>query len=482
MNYSNITRILGKLFSIEALLMIPSLIVALVYKDQRDILSFVITMLILLALGTVMSLVKSEDKRLHAKEGMMVVTLGWIMVSFFGCLPFVFSGSIPSVTDAFFESVSGFTTTGATILDDVEILPKGIMFWRSFTNWVGGMGILVFTLSLLPAMGVSGLQIYKAETSGPVTDKLMPRMRDTARTLYLTYGVITLVVFLLLLLGGMTVYDSFIHTFGTVGTGGFSTKQASVGAYNSTYIHVVIGVFMILSGVNYSLHYALYKGKWKDVLKDRELRLYFGIIVGATLLIGLDLFFRNVSGLGMSLRDSFFQVSSVITTTGFATVDFDQWPTFSKMILFMLMFIGGCAGSTAGGIKNIRILILLKLVRREIDKIFHPRAVISVKVGGKAVQEDTLFGISAFVFLYVLAFLAGTLVISLQGVSIVTATSTVASMLSNIGPGFDMVGPVRSFSLYNGFNTWVLSFLMLLGRLELFTVLALVVPGKWRNR
>ncbi|HBN84118.1 MAG TPA: potassium transporter KefA [Clostridiales bacterium] len=481
MNYAIVTRVLGKLFSIEALLMIPSLIAAIVYKDQKDIMSFVSTMLILLVVGSLMSLVKPEDKRLHAREGMVIVTVGWIMVSFFGSLPFVFSGSIPSVTNAFFESVSGFTTTGATILNDVEAMPKGNLFWRAFTNWIGGMGILVFTLALLPAMGISGLQIYKAETTGPVTDKIMPKMRDTARMLYITYGVFSLLPLVLLLLGGMSFYDACVHTFGTVGTGGFSSRQASVGAYDSTYIHMVIGVFMMFSGVNFSLYYALYKNKWRDVIKDQELRLYLFIVLGSTLLVAADLFLRNTSGLGLSLRDAYFQVSSIITTTGYTTVDYDQWSTFSKLILLALMFIGGCAGSTAGGIKNIRILVLLKLVKREISKIFHPRAVIPVKVGDKTVPEDTLLGITAFTFLYVLVFLAGTLIVSTQGVSFLTAVSSVASAIGNIGPGMDAVGPSFSYSVYNDFNKWVLSLLMLLGRLELFTMIGVIVPGKWRN-
>ncbi len=481
MNYAIVTRVLGKLFSIEALLMIPSLIAAIVYKDQKDIMSFVYTMLILLVVGSLMSLVKPEDKRLHAREGMVIVTVGWIMVSFFGSLPFVFSGSIPSVTNAFFESVSGFTTTGATILNDVEAMPKGNLFWRAFTNWIGGMGILVFTLALLPAMGISGLQIYKAETTGPVTDKIMPKMRDTARMLYITYGVFSLLPLVLLLLGGMSFYDACVHTFGTVGTGGFSSRQASVGAYDSTYIHMVIGVFMMFSGVNFSLYYALYKNKWRDVIKDQELRLYLFIVLGSTLLVAADLFLRNTSGLGLSLRDAYFQVSSIITTTGYTTVDYDQWSTFSKLILLALMFIGGCAGSTAGGIKNIRILVLLKLVKREISKIFHPRAVIPVKVGDKTVPEDTLLGITAFTFLYVLVFLAGTLIVSTQGVSFLTAVSSVASAIGNIGPGMDAVGPSFSYSVYNDFNKWVLSLLMLLGRLELFTMIGVIVPGKWRN-
>lgn len=481
MNYAIVIRVLGILFNIEALLMIPSLLVAMVYRDQKDILSFVITVLIVLATGLLMTFVKPESQRVHAKEGMMIVTIGWIMVSFFGCLPFVLSGSIPSITDAFFESVSGFTTTGATILNNVEALPKGILFWRSFTHWIGGMGILVFTLALLPAFGVGGLQIYKAEATGPITDKIMPRLKDTAKTLYITYIVITVISIVLLVLGGMSFYESCIHTFGTVGTGGFSSRQESIGAYDSTYIHMVIGVLMMLSGVNFSLYYAMYKHKWTDVFKDQELKLYLGIVFGSTLLIALDLFSRSKSALGISLRDAYFQVSSIITTTGYSTVDFDKWSTFSKLILFILMFVGGCAGSTAGGIKNVRILVLLKLIRRETGKIFHPRAVIPVKIGDKAVSEDTVFGITSFVFLYILIFLVGTLIVSLEGVSLVSASGAVAATLGNIGPGFDMVGPTRSYSDFSNFTKWVFSLLMLLGRLELFTVIAVIMPRKWRN-
>lgn len=481
MNYAMVIRVPGMLLIIEAILMIPSLTVALIYNDPKDAKSFAITMVAALLSGVLMTRFKGEDKKVRAKEGMTIVVLGWILVSLFGCLPFIISGSIPTFTDAFFESVSGFTTTGATILDKVEGLPKGILFWRSFTHWIGGMGILVFTLALLPNLGVGGLQIYKAEATGPTTEKILPRMKDTAKVLYGTYLVITLLQLFLLLAGGMTLYDACIHSFGTVGTGGFSSRQDSIGHYKSTYIHVVIGVFMMLSGINFSLYFALAKGRWKTILKDQELKLYLGIIAFSTLFIGLDLFLKKASSAGISLRDAYFQVSSIITTTGYATVDFNRWSSFSKLILIALMFVGGCAGSTAGGIKNIRILVLLKLIRREAAKIFHPRAVVSIKIGEKTVGEDTILGIVSFFFLYILIFFAGTLIVSLGGTDIITAGSAVAATLGNIGPGLAGVGPTRSFSGFSQGTTWLLSLLMLLGRLELFTLVAVIMPRKWHG-
>ncbi|MGI6562914.1 MAG: TrkH family potassium uptake protein [Clostridia bacterium] len=479
MNFSIVIKVLGKILSIQALLMIPSLIVATVYREEKDVYAFAVTMLLLLLVSFFTIFVKGADKKVQVKEAMLIVTLGWILVSFFGSLPYLFSGSIPSFTDAYFESMSGFTTTGASILDNVEELPPGILFWRAFTNWIGGMGIIVFTLALLPALGMGGMKIFKAEVTGPVTDKIMPRLKDTAKTLYFTYGIITIVGIVLLTAGGMTFYDACIHTFGSVGNGGFSSKQNGLGAYDSTFIQLTAVMLMIVSGINYNLYYALYKRKWSEIKCNHELKLYFGIILGATLLIASDLFFNGTSSLGISLRDAFFQVGSITTTAGYTTVNYDRWSTFSKIILFALMFIGGCAGSTSGGIKVIRIMVMLKLVKREIRKIFHPRSIMSVKIGERALSDDTLFGIAGFVFLYILTFIFGTLIISIQGVDIITSASAVVASLSNIGPGMNLVGPTGSYALFNNFNTWVLSFLMLLGRLELFTVIAAVTPKRW---
>ncbi len=480
MNYGIVIKVLGNLLILEALMMIPSFLIAS-YHKQSDILAFVISITIITILGFIMSKKKAISKRIKAKEGLAIVALGWVLSSFFGSLPFVFSGSIPSLIDAFFETVSGFTTTGATVVNNIEILPKGILFWRSFTHWIGGMGILVFTVAILPTIGVGGFQIFKAESPGPVADKIVPRIKDTAKILYMTYIAITILEIVLLMLGGMSLYEASIHTFGTVGTGGFSSRNASVGAFNSTYIHIVISIFMIMSGTNFSLYFALYKGKVKEVLKDEELRLYLGVIFAATILIGLNLNFSLYDNIGLALRDALFQSSSIITTTGYATVDYDQWTTFSKVILFLLMFIGGCAGSTGGAIKNIRILVLLKLIKREVAKMLHPRAIIPVKIGNKSVASDTISSITSFFALYILLFVVGTIIISLEGIGIESAASSVAVTLGNVGPGFGFVGPTRTYSEFSNFSKLVFSLLMLLGRLELFTIVALIAPKTWKN-
>ncbi len=480
MNYGVVIKIVGYLLLVESALMIPALLVAL-YYNQSDIMAFIISILITGIIGFIMSRSFQYKKGIKVKEGLAIVAFGWILVSFFGSLPFIISNSVPSWIDAFFETVSGFTTTGATIIDNVEILPKGILFWRSFTHWIGGMGILVFTIALLPILGVGGFQIFKVESPGPSPDRIAPKVRDTAKILYITYTVMTIVQIILLVLGKMSLYDAALHTFGTVGTGGFGIKNTSIGAYNSTYIHLVIGIFMALSGVNFALYYSLFRGKLKEVIRDEELRLYLGIIISAVILIALNINKTMYNNFGISLRDSFFQVSSIITTTGYTTVDFDQWPTFSKIILFLLMFIGGCAGSTAGGIKNIRILVLLKLVRREFSKIFHPRAIIPIKVGDKIVPNETVASINSFFMLYIIIFVLGTMLISLEGIDIESSASTVAATLGNIGPALGFAGPSKTYSQFSYASKLLLSLFMLLGRLELFTIIALFSPSIWKK-
>ncbi|WP_027623394.1 TrkH family potassium uptake protein [Clostridium lundense] len=480
MNYGIVIKMLGNILEIESLLMVPSLLVAL-YYNQLDKIPLVISIFITGIIGFIMTKKSYSKKVIKVKEGLAIVTFGWLLASLFGALPFVLSGSIPNWSDAFFETVSGLTTTGATIVNNVEAMPKGILFWRSFTHWIGGMGILVFTVAFSTTIGVGGFQIFKAESPGPITDKIVPRIKDTAKILYTTYFAMTILQIVLLIIGGMSLFEASVHTFGTVGTGGFSTRNASIGAYDNTYIHIVIAVFMVLSGVNFSLYYAIFKGKWKEVLKDEELRLYLGIVSLAVIFIALNINSKIYYNIGLSFRDAFFQVSSIITTTGYATTNFDKWPTFSKGILFMLMFIGGCAGSTAGGIKNIRILVFIKLIKREISKIFHPRAIIPIKNGGKVVPNDTVASITSFFVLYIMIFVLGTIVVSLEGVDIESAASSVAATLGNVGPGFGFVGPTRTFSEYSGYSKVLFSAFMLLGRLELFTIIALCSPVNWSN-
>ena len=481
MNYGVVVKVLGNLLMLEALGMAPSLLIS-IYSKENDTTAFAFSIFITCFVGYIMSKTQiNKKKMIKAKEGLTIVSLGWILASFFGSLPFIFSGSIPSFVDAFFETVSGFTTTGATIINDIEVLPKGILFWRSFTHWIGGMGILVFTVAILPAMGVGSFQIFKAESPGPIADKIVPRIKDTAKILYITYITISILELCLLWIGGMSLYESAIHTFGTLGTGGFSTRNASIGAFNSTYIHIVISIFMIMAGTNFSLYYELFKGKWRDVLKNEELRLYLGIISAGVILIAINMNMSHYNNFGQSFKYSLFQVSSIVTTTGYTTANFDEWTTFSKGILFLLMFIGGCAGSTGGGIKNVRILVLLKLIKREMSKIFHPRAVISVKIGQKPVSSDTLASIASFFALYIIIFSLGTLIISLEGIGLVSAASAVAATIGNIGPGFDFVGPARTYSEFSNPSKLLLSWFMLLGRLEIFTIFILFSPKFWTN-
>ena len=478
MSYGIVLKVLGNILMVESVLMLPALAIAF-YTNEHDKTAFLITVIITSLIGFIMSKKATTKNNVNIREGLAIVALGWIFASLFGALPFYLSGSIPSYIDAFFETVSGFTTTGASILGNVEGLPHGVLFWRSFTHWIGGMGILVFTIALLPALGIGGFQIFKAESPGPTADKIMPRIKDTAKILYVIYFSITILQIILLKLGGMSFFDSMLHTFGSVGTGGFGIKNNSIAFYDSTYIHIVIGIFMLLSGVNFSLYYYLFKGRWKDVLKNEELRLYLAVVFTAITAIAINLFMASYAGVFRSLRDSFFQVISIITTTGYTTANFDVWPTFSKTILFTLMFIGGCAGSTAGGIKVIRILILGKLIKRDVAKLFHPRAFISIKNSGKKVTDETIVSINSFVTLYIMIFVISTIIISLEGLDIVSVSSAVAATLGNIGPALGFAGPASNFGGFSSLSKVLFSFLMLLGRLEIFTLIALILPKNW---
>lgn len=481
MNYKIVIKVLGILLLLEAIMMLPSFIISL-YYGREDVYGFIITILLCCSIGFIFSKIKCSNEQIKTREGFTITALGWIIISLFGSFPFVLSGYIPSLTDAFFETVSGFTTTGATLLSDIEILPKGLLFWRSFTHWIGGMGILVFTIAIIPRFGIGGIQIFRAESPGPVVNKISPKIKDTAKILYKTYIVITCIEIVLLILAGMSLYDSIVHTFGTVGTGGFSVKNKSIGAYPQSSIHIIIAVFMALSGENFSLFYALYKKKWKTVFKDQELRLYIFIILLSTIFITINIIPIYKNNIFLALRDSFFQVSSIITTTGYSNTDFNLWPTFSKGILLMLMFIGGCAGSTAGGIKVIRILAVFKFLKREIIKIFHPKAVIPIRIGEKSIPDNVTDNITSFFIIYILTFTAGTLLILLNGVDFETAISSVACTLGNVGPGFNLVGPYANFGFFSDLSKNVFSVLMLMGRLELFTFLALFSKNNWKHK
>lgn len=481
MNYKIVFKVLGYLMLIISGGMVPPYIIALVLQES-DMFPFLISILVTVLFGLSMIYFNYSTKaNIKTREGLAIVTLGWLFASLFGALPFYLSHSVPTFTDAFFETVSGFTTTGATIITDIEILPKGLLFWRSFTHWIGGMGILVVAVAILRALGSGGFHIFKAESPGPVADKIVPRIKDTAKVLYTAYISISIIEFVLLLFGGMSPYESAIHTFGTLGTGGFSTRNASVGAFNSSYIFIVISIFMIMSGVNFSLYYDLFKGKWKEVFKNSELRLYLGIIFAAVIAITINTHMNFYHNIFEAFKHSLFQVSSLMTTTGYTSFDYEKWSSFSKAILFMLMFVGGSAGSTGGSIKVIRILALIKLVKREFTKVLHPRSVVAVKIDNKPVSEDTLMNIASFFMLYMLIFILGSILISLEGISLLSAGSAVAATLGNIGPGFDFVGPTSTYAEFSIASKLLLSFFMLLGRLELFTVLALLTPKFWRS-
>lgn len=479
MNYGMVLRVIGNLIVFEAFSMVTALAVAFYYKSS-DIYAFVNTIMIMLVVGYPLSKLKVKNKDMKHKEAISIVTFGWFVVSAFGALPFIFTGALPSFTDAFFETVSGLTTTGASVITDVEILPRGLVFWRSFLHWTGGMGILVLTLAIMPTIGVGAFQIFKAETPGPVADKLVPKMKDTARILYTVYLGITVIEVVLLMVGGMSFYDALVNTFGTVGTGGFSNYNASIGHYQNHYFYFVIGFFMVASGVNFSLYYELYRGRVKTIFSNIEFRVYIGIVIAATLLVFFNILGRFES-IPATLNQAFFQVSSIITTTGYATADFDLWPDFSKGILFLLMFVGASAGSTGGSIKVIRLIILFKLVKREVLKILHPRATIPVQINGKMLNTDVISGVTGFFFLYMLLFVGGTLLVSLENVGLVSAASAVAATLGNIGPGLDFVGPTKNYSLFSDATKWLLSFMMLFGRLELFTFFIVMTPSYWKK-
>ena len=480
MNFSIVIRVLGILMIIEAILMIPSLIISIITAGS-DLYGFLIAMAISLGLGFILSRVKTQNKSISARDGLAIVSLGWLIFSLMGAIPIYIGDITISFIDAFFESVSGFTATGASVLADVEALPKGIVFWRSFSHWIGGMGILVFTVALLPALGIGGFQIYKAESPGPMAGKIVPRIKDTAKLLYIIYFSLTILNVFFLFIGGMDLFDSVLYAFSTVGTGGFATKNNSIAYYESSYIHLTLAIFMILAGINFSLYYYLIKRRFSDFLKDEELRLYLGIILFSTLAIGLNLYLTDYGNMRLSMRDSFFHVSSIISTTGFTTLDFEQWPSFSRCILIILMFIGGSAGSTAGGLKVARILLMFKVIKRGIIRIFHPRAIIPVKSSGKLVNDETISGVYSFLSLYIIIFISAILIISLEGVELSNAASTVLATLGNIGIGKGYSGFTSEFAVFSPFTKLFLSILMLLGRLELFTIIALFAPKHWRG-
>ena len=480
MNRRMIFSTVGKMVTAEALMLVLPVAAAVWYRESC-VWSLLITMAVAFALGQGMiHLSRPKDRVIYAKEGFCITALAWIVLSAIGALPFVISREIPNYIDAFFETVSGFTTTGASILTNVEVMSRGLLFWRSFTHWVGGMGVLVFVMALLPGVTDRSIHIMRAEMPGPVVGKIVPKAKDTASLLYKIYIVMTIVQIVLLLAGGMPVFDSILHAFGTAGTGGFGIKADSIAGY-SPYLQWVITVFMLLFGINFNLFYLLLIRRFRSALQSTELWTYLGIVLVSTGLITTNVLPRY-AGFGEALRHSAFQVSSIITTTGYATTDFDLWPGFSKAVLLLLMFVGACAGSTGGGFKVSRVVLLFKSVCRQLRLLVHPRGVSAVKFEGKTVDEPTMNGVGTYLAAYVFCFVAIVLLLCLEDMNFVTHFSAAAACFNNIGPGFGAVGPAANYAAYSGFSKLLLSFAMLLGRLEIYPLLIALVPGTWKRK
>lgn len=480
MNYKAVLSILGNVVKYMVALLFVPLLIAL-YYGEGDAKSFLLTILIGAPIGFILSNIKAEKKAIYAKEGFLIVGFAWIIISAIGALPFVISGAIPSFIDAFFETVSGFTTTGATILTAIEGLPKGILFWRSFTHWIGGMGFLIFMLALIPSLGSNSIHLLKAESPGPSPGKIVPKIKETAKILYLIYFALTLIEGILLMCAGMNLYDAVIHAMGTAGTGGFSNMNASIAAFNSPAIEWIITIFMLIFGINFALYFQILKGNFKGFFKNEELRYYLLIILSAFILITVNIISLNGGDIILSIRQSAFQVSSIVTSTGFATVDVNFWPTLSKLIIVMLMFVGAMAGSTGGGIKTVRIVIMLKAIKREINKIIHPKRVNSVKIDGKTVDEDIIHGVFLFIGAYIIISLIAIFIISFDNFDVVTTVTSVITTMSNIGPGLEVVGPAGNFAAFSPLSKLVLSFCMLAGRLEIYPMLIMFSPSIWRK-
>jgi trk system potassium uptake protein TrkH len=479
MNTRMIFRCLGHLAAIAGASMSFPLAVSLLYRDG-DAPAFALSMGLCAAAHALLTRIKAQKTEIYAKDGFAITSLGWLFVSFLGSLPYMLSGALPSFADAFFESASGFTTTGATVFLSVEGLARGLLFWRSFTHWMGGMGFLLLMVAILPQTGSNYLFLIKAESPGPTTDKFVPKAKKLALRLYCIYIAMTAILAFLLLLGGMDLYDALIHAFGSASTGGFSSRNQSIAAYGSVYIEIVITVFVLAFGTNFSIYHSLLNGA-KKAWKDTELLLYLCVVFSATLLIGLNLAANGAYSLWTSLRHSFFQVGTIVTTTGFSTADSNLWPTFSKSILAFLMLSGACAGSTAGGIKIVRLIILFKSGAREVVKIFHPNAVKAIRVNGKAVDEATVSSVAVFFFLYALVACLSIGVVSLDGKDMVTTSTAVFAAVSNVGPGFGEVGAAGNYSDFSYASKAMLSFCMIAGRLEILPVLILFSPSIWRR-
>ena len=479
MNYSIVLYILGCVLKFESAFLVLPALVGLIYREHASV-SYLAVAVLCLILGVLLTHKKPRSTNLYTREGFVAVALSWIIMSIFGAIPFVLTGDIPFYVDALFETISGFTTTGSSILTDVESISKASLFWRSFSHWIGGMGVFVFIMAILPMMGGSTMNLMKAESPGPSVSKLVPHVKDTAKILYGIYIAITICEATILRALGMPLFDSLTTTFGTVGTGGFGIRNDSIAGY-SPAIQITITVFMILTGINYTAYFYILTGKIKELFKIEEVRWYLAIIFGSVAVITW-----NVRSLyptfSETLRHAFFQVGSIITTTGYATTDFDLWPALSKTLLVTLMFIGACAGSTSGGIKVSRILILLKTIRKELSLIIHPRQVKKIRMDGHPVDHETLRSANVFLVVYFVLLLTSMLLISVDEFDFSTNFTSVVTVLNNIGPGLNLVGPTQNFSIFSPFSKFVLMFDMLAGRLELFPMMILLMPSTWKRK
>ena len=483
MNLILVTRIISFVMLIMGGFMLVPACIAFIYNEVNALHGFTISIVIIFLISgmTLFIFRKQRGRALSTKDGFLFVALSWACASLFGCLPFVISGSIPSFTNAFFETISGFSTTGASILTNIEGLPKSMLFWRSLTHWLGGMGIVVLTVAILPLLGIGGLQLIKAEAPGPTVDKISPRITETAKILWLIYVGFTVAQTVLLMFGGMNLFDALTHTFGTLATGGFSTRNASVAAYDSAYLDGVITVFMVLAGINFTLHYRLLSGNFKSLLRDTELKTYVAIFAISSAVIAVSLYGEVYTTIGQCIRYATFQSATILTTTGFATADFEQWPFIAQSVLFILMFVGGCSGSTGGGIKVIRIITLFKQGFNEMKYLIHPRGIFTLRLSGNIIKKDIAYAISGFFFLYVLMLLVVTFVVAASGQDILTSVTTALATVGNIGPGFGKIGPTENYAFHSDCVKWVLSFAMLVGRLELYTVLVIFTPTFWKK-
>lgn len=476
-----IFRIMGFLILIETVMLLCSIGVSFYYKGD-DLLSFIITTAVTLVMGLTLSFIgRKADNQFGKRDGIIIVSTSWVVVSALGMLPFYLSGYIPDITNAFFETMSGFTSTGSTILDDIESLPHGLLFWRSITQWIGGLGIVFFTIAILPIFGVGSVQLFAAEASGLTYDKVHPRIGVTAKWIWSIYIGLTIIIAGLLWLGGMDVFDSICHSFTTASTGGYSTKQASIEYYNSPFIEYVISVFMTISGVNFSLLLLFTKGKFRKFFKDTELKWYLISVIAFTVFISIGLYYTTDMGVEESFRKSLFQVTSLHTSTGFATTDYMLWRPLFWALLIVVMVVGGCAGSTSGGIKCIRMLILTKVARNEFKRIIHPNAVLPVRINKQVAPPTIITSVLAFIFVYLVIIIVSCLIMLGLGIGFLESIGVVVSSIGNMGPGLGLTGPAYSWNSLPDSAKWLSSFLMLIGRLELFTVLILFTRGFWKR-